>query len=59
MQSQVPFIPYAGCLIQIYFFLFFGDLENFFLDAVAYDHSVAIYFPFHCTSSISPKICGC
>uniref|UniRef100_A0A8C9ULI3 G-protein coupled receptors family 1 profile domain-containing protein n=1 Tax=Spermophilus dauricus TaxID=99837 RepID=A0A8C9ULI3_SPEDA len=23
MQSQVPSIPYAGCLTQIYFFLFF------------------------------------
>ncbi|VTJ80312.1 Hypothetical predicted protein [Marmota monax] len=45
MQSEVPSIPYAGCLTQIYFFLFFGDLGNFILVAMAYDRYVAICFP--------------
>ncbi|XP_040856771.1 olfactory receptor 1-like [Ochotona curzoniae] len=57
MNSQVPSIPYAGCLAQIYFFLFFGDLENFLLVAMAYDRYVAICFPLHYTSIMSPKLC--
>ncbi|XP_052051567.1 olfactory receptor-like protein I9 [Apodemus sylvaticus] len=57
MQSQVPSIPYAGCLAQIYFFLYFGDLGNFLLVAMAYDRYVAICFPLHYTSIMSPKLC--
>ncbi|XP_036052836.1 olfactory receptor-like protein I9 [Onychomys torridus] len=57
MQSQDPSIPYAGCLAQIYFFLFFGDLVNFLLVAMAYDHYVAICFPLHYTSIMNPKLC--
>ena len=45
MQSQHPSIPYAGCLTQMYYFLFFGDLESFLLVAMAYDRYVAICFP--------------
>ncbi|XP_076433867.1 olfactory receptor 1468-like isoform X1 [Peromyscus maniculatus bairdii] len=57
MQSQVPSIPYAGCLTQMYFFLLFGDLESFLLVAMAYDRYVAICFPLHYTSIMSPKLC--
>ncbi|EDM05159.1 olfactory receptor 1481 [Rattus norvegicus] len=57
MQSQVPSIPYAGCLAQIYFFLYFGDLGNFLLVAMAYDRYVAICFPLHYMSIMSPKLC--
>ncbi|XP_059125487.1 olfactory receptor 1 [Peromyscus eremicus] len=57
MQSQDPSIPYAGCLAQIYFFLFFGDLGNFLLVAMAYDRYVAICFPLHYNSIMSPKLC--
>ncbi|XP_007935779.1 olfactory receptor-like protein DTMT [Orycteropus afer afer] len=56
MQRQVPSIPYAGCLAQIYFFLFFGDLENFLLVAMAYDRYVAICFPLHYTTIMSPDL---
>ncbi|XP_012371705.1 olfactory receptor-like protein DTMT [Octodon degus] len=59
MQSQVPSIPYAGCLTQMYFFLLFGDLESFLLVAMAYDRYVAICFPLHYTSIMSPKLCVC
>ncbi|KAM6174588.1 olfactory receptor 1468-like [Erethizon dorsatum] len=59
MQSQVPSIPYAGCLAQMYFFLLFGDLESFLLVAMAYDRYVAICFPLHYSSIISPKLCVC
>ncbi|XP_031207460.1 olfactory receptor 1468-like [Mastomys coucha] len=57
MQSQVPSIPYEGCLAQMYFFLFFADLESFLLVAMAYDRYVAICFPLHYTSIMSPKLC--
>ncbi|CAH6785951.1 Olfr20 [Phodopus roborovskii] len=57
MQSQVPSIPYAGCLAQMYFFLLFGDLESFLLVAMAYDRYVAICFPLHYTSIMSPRLC--
>ncbi|KAF7478460.1 hypothetical protein GHT09_010467 [Marmota monax] len=57
MESQVPSIPYAGCLTQMYFFLFFADLESFLLVAMAYDRYVAICFPLHYTTIMSPKLC--
>ncbi|CAI9162831.1 unnamed protein product [Rangifer tarandus platyrhynchus] len=57
MQSQDPFISYAGCLTQMYFFLFFGDLEDFLLVAMAYDRYVAICFPLHYTTVMSPRLC--
>nr|XP_035948763.1 olfactory receptor-like protein DTMT [Halichoerus grypus] len=57
MQSQVPSIPYAGCLTQMYFFLFFGNLESFLLVAMAYDRYVATCFPLHYTAIMSPMLC--
>ncbi|XP_032945261.1 olfactory receptor-like protein DTMT [Rhinolophus ferrumequinum] len=57
MQSQVPSIPYAACLTQMYFFLFFADLESFLLVAMSYDRYVAICFPLHYTTIMSPKLC--
>ncbi|XP_074176516.1 olfactory receptor-like protein DTMT [Rhinolophus sinicus] len=57
MQSQVPSIPYSGCLTQMYFFLFFADLESLLLVAMAYDRYVAICFPLHYTTIMSPKLC--
>ncbi|XP_021032337.1 olfactory receptor 1500-like [Mus caroli] len=57
MQSQVPTISYAGCLTQLYFFMFFGDMESFLLVVMAYDRYVAICFPLHYTSIMSTKFC--
>ncbi|XP_038182792.1 olfactory receptor 1468-like [Arvicola amphibius] len=59
MQSQVPSISYVGCLTQMYFFMVFGNMENFLLVVMAYDRYVAICFPLHYTSIMSPKICVC
>ncbi|XP_074140818.1 olfactory receptor-like protein DTMT [Sminthopsis crassicaudata] len=58
MQSMKPVIPYPGCLTQMYFFLFFGDLESFLLVAMAYDRYVAICYPLHYTIMMSPKLCS-
>uniref|UniRef100_A0A8D2JQH5 G-protein coupled receptors family 1 profile domain-containing protein n=1 Tax=Sciurus vulgaris TaxID=55149 RepID=A0A8D2JQH5_SCIVU len=57
MQSQIPTSPYAGCLTQMYFFLFFGDLESFLLVAMADDRYVAICFLLHYPTIMSPKLC--
>ncbi|KAM6163677.1 olfactory receptor-like protein DTMT [Rhynchocyon petersi] len=57
MQSQVPSIPYAGCLTQMYFFLLFADLESFLLVAMAYDRYVAICSPLHYNTIMSPQLC--
>ncbi|XP_005067474.1 olfactory receptor 1496-like [Mesocricetus auratus] len=59
MQSQVPSIPYAGCLTQMYFLMFFGDMESFLLVVMAYDRYVAICFPLHYISIMSPRLCAC
>ena len=56
MQNHVPSISYAGCLTQMYFFLLFADLESFLLVAMAYDRYVAICFPLHYTTIMSPRL---
>ncbi|XP_036052683.1 olfactory receptor 1468-like [Onychomys torridus] len=58
MQSQDPSIPYVGCLTQMYFFMVFGDMESLLLVAMAYDRYVAICFPLHYISIMSPKVCA-
>ena len=58
VQSQDPSISYAGCLTQMYFFLFFADLEDFLPVAMAYDRYVAICFPLHYTTIMGPRLCS-
>ena len=57
MQSQDSSITYAGCLTQMYFFMVFANMENVLLVVMAYDRYVAICFPIHYTSIMSPKHC--
>ncbi|XP_044518911.1 olfactory receptor 1E5-like [Gracilinanus agilis] len=58
MQSKKPAISYTDCLIQMYFFFFFGDLESFLLVAMAYDRYVAICYPLHYTVIMNSKLCS-
>nr|XP_048294224.1 olfactory receptor 1-like [Myodes glareolus] len=59
MLSQNPSIPYTDCLTQMYFLIVFGDTESFLLVVMAYDRYVAICFPLHYTSIMSPIFCAC
>ncbi|XP_048197474.1 olfactory receptor 50-like isoform X3 [Perognathus longimembris pacificus] len=57
MLTQSRSISYAGCISQVYFFLLFGDLDNFLLTSMAYDRYVAICHPLHYTTIMSQKLC--
>ncbi|KAM4877646.1 olfactory receptor 1J21-like [Thomomys bottae] len=57
MLTQSRSIPYAGCISQVYFFLFFADLDSFLLTSMAYDRYVAICHPLHYTTIMSQSVC--
>nr|XP_012805171.2 olfactory receptor 1J4-like [Jaculus jaculus] len=57
MQTQDQSIPYAGCIAQMYFFIFFTDLDNFLLTSMAYDRFVAICHPLHYTTIMTQELC--
>uniref|UniRef100_A0A8C9Q0Q7 Olfactory receptor n=1 Tax=Spermophilus dauricus TaxID=99837 RepID=A0A8C9Q0Q7_SPEDA len=58
IQTQSKAITYAGCIIQMYFFLVFVELDNFLLAVMAYDRFVAICHPLHYTTIMNPRLCG-
>ncbi|XP_049495999.1 olfactory receptor 7A17-like [Panthera uncia] len=58
IQTQSKVITYAGCITQLYFFMLFGDLDNFLLTVMAYDRFVAICHPLHYTIIMNPRLCG-
>ncbi|XP_006898391.1 PREDICTED: olfactory receptor 1361-like [Elephantulus edwardii] len=51
-------IPYAGCLTQMFFFIWFAGIDSFLLAAMAYDRYAAICHPLHYTTSVTPQLCG-
>ncbi|XP_052037059.1 olfactory receptor 50-like [Apodemus sylvaticus] len=55
MNSQS--ISYTGCISQVYFFLFFADLDSFLLTSMAYDRYVAICHPLHYKTIMSQTLC--
>ncbi|XP_062966071.1 olfactory receptor 7A17-like [Cynocephalus volans] len=57
-QTQSKLITYAGCIAQIYFFVLFGDLDNFLLTVMAYDRFVAICHPLRYTIIMNAQLCG-
>ncbi|XP_075798451.1 olfactory receptor 1P1-like [Microtus pennsylvanicus] len=58
IHSQSRTISYAGCLVQLYFFLTFGDMDIFLLATMAYDRFVAICHPLHYTMIMSFRRCS-
>ncbi|XP_004452042.2 olfactory receptor 1J4-like [Dasypus novemcinctus] len=58
MQTQEQSISYAGCITQMYFFIFFTDLDNFLLTSMAYDRYVAICHPLHYTIIMREWLCA-
>ncbi|XP_016040479.1 olfactory receptor 1J21-like [Erinaceus europaeus] len=57
MQTQSQSISYAGCISQVYFFLFFADIDSLLLTSMAYDRYVAICHPLHYTAIMSQSLC--
>lgn len=57
LVSRDKMISYGGCLSQTYFFLAFGNSDNFLLAAMAYDRYLAICYPLHYTVLMNIKRC--
>ncbi|XP_058518541.1 olfactory receptor 8B3-like [Ochotona princeps] len=55
--SEKNIISYVGCMVQLYFFLFFGISECYVLTSMAYDRYVAICKPLLYTIAMSPNVC--
>ncbi|XP_055994503.1 olfactory receptor 50-like [Sorex fumeus] len=58
MQTQSQSISYAGCVSQVYFFLFYADIDSFLLTSMAYDRYIAICQPLHYTTIMSQSLCS-
>nr|XP_058146352.1 olfactory receptor 7C1-like [Dasypus novemcinctus] len=57
IQTESKTITYENCLSQMYLFMLFGLVDNFFLAVMAYDHFVAICHPLHYTVIMNPQVC--
>ncbi|KAB0381060.1 hypothetical protein FD755_008844 [Muntiacus reevesi] len=57
MHTRDQSIPYAGCVTQMYFFIFFGCVDNLLLAVMAYDRYVAICHPLHYTIIMRGNLC--
>ncbi|XP_012789251.2 olfactory receptor 1J4-like [Sorex araneus] len=57
MQSIHKSIPYAGCVSQMYFYIWFACVENFLLTLMAYDRYVAICQPLHYATIMRQEKC--
>ncbi|XP_032739378.1 olfactory receptor 7A17-like [Lontra canadensis] len=58
IQTQRKVITYAECITQVYFFMLFGDLDNFLLTVMAYDRFVAICHPLYYMVIMNSWVCG-
>ncbi|XP_019490417.1 PREDICTED: olfactory receptor 1J4-like [Hipposideros armiger] len=57
MQTHDHAIPYAGCVTQTFFFIFFAGLDNFLLTSMAYDRYMAICHPLHYITFMREELC--
>ena len=58
IRTQSKVITYAGCIIQMYFFVLFIVLDSLLLTVMAYDRFVAICHPLHYPVIMNPRLCG-
>ncbi|XP_012410068.2 olfactory receptor 1361-like [Trichechus manatus latirostris] len=56
LRSQT--ISFPGCLTQMYFFILFGDMDNFLLAVMSYDQFVAVCHPLHYTTKMTHQLCA-
>ncbi|XP_006105690.1 olfactory receptor 1J2 [Myotis lucifugus] len=57
MHTKYKSISYAGCISQMYFFIFFTDLDSFLITSMAYDRYVAICHPLQYTIIMRRELC--
>ena len=57
IQTQSQVITYESCIIQMYFFMLFGILDNILLTVMAYDWFAAICHPLQYMIIMNPKFC--
>ncbi|XP_049752118.1 olfactory receptor 1L6-like [Elephas maximus indicus] len=57
LLSETKTISYVGCLVQIYFFMAFGNTDSYLLASMAIDRLVAICNPFHYDVVMNPRRC--
>ncbi|XP_006874066.1 PREDICTED: olfactory receptor 1361-like [Chrysochloris asiatica] len=56
LESQSISVP--GCLTQLYFFIVFGDMDNFLLAVMSYDRFMAVCHPLHYTTKMTHQLCA-
>ena len=57
IQTQSQVITYEGCIVQMYFFMLFGILDNILLTVMAYVQFVAICHPLQYMIIMNLKFC--
>ena len=55
--SETKTISYGECLTQMYFFIAFGNIDNYLLAAMAIDRYVAICNPLHYITIMNHRCC--
>lgn len=57
LLSETKSISYVGCLVQMYFFMAFGNTDSYLLASMAIDRLVAICNPFRYDTVMNPRRC--
>ncbi|XP_027699334.1 olfactory receptor 11L1 [Vombatus ursinus] len=57
LLSQGLSISFSACIVQLYFFVFFGATECFLLAMMAYDRYLAVCNPLHYSILMSSEVC--
>ncbi|XP_069460053.1 olfactory receptor 5V1-like [Ambystoma mexicanum] len=59
LLSEMKTISYAGCVVQLYFFVSFLGAESMLLAAMSYDRYAAICNPLRYSTIMSQRACQC